>query len=351
VLELAYDVWHTSDAHLVLSGSSVNVWRENLKNMKITHVMLAASLLAGCSGPQPEKKAEVEAPQQQAAPPATAAELIGSDKSWGNTEGPVVDSKGTLYFTSRGTYKGIVSWNEKQGFKRYLAVATGEGPGGLWVDDQDNIFVTATNERQILKVTPQKKVSVVAAKFEADPKVAKGPNDLIVAKNGTIYFTDPNGYDGSAPNGTVYMVRNGKTSVFSAEITGPNGIGLSADEKTLYVSHNTSADMSKIVQWPLNDDGTGGKMAEIATVSPCVADGMAVDKEGAMWLTCYSHGIAHRISKEGKILQSITTEQKALTNAKFGRAGAENTLYFSSSDMDRVTGYIYRAKVQVPGLR
>lgn len=317
--------------------------------MKTTHVLLAAALLAGCAGTQP-KQAET-AETSSPAPSSRQAELLGSDPSWGNTEGPAVDSKGTLYFTSRGTYKGIVSWNEKQGFQQYLAVATGAGPGGLWIDDADNIFVTATDERQILKVTPQKKVSVVAQKFEADPKVSKGPNDLVLAKDGTIYFTAPNGYDGSAPNGTVYIIKNGKTSVFSTAITGPNGIGLSADEKTLYVSHNVAANTSKIVRWPLQADGMGGTMAEVATVEPCQADGIAVDKEGAMWLTCYSHGTAYRVSPEGKILDTITTEQKALTNVKFGRAGAENTLYFTSSDMARVVGYIYRAKASVPGLR
>ena len=139
--------------------------------------------------------------------------------------------------------------------------------------------------------------------------------------------------------------------MFSSEITGPNGIGLSPDEKTLYVSHNINADTSKIVSWTLNADGTHGPIAELATVKPCVADGIAVDKEGAMWLTCYSFGTAYRIGADGKTLATITTEQKALTNVKFGRAGAETTLYFSSSDMARVTGYIYRAKVQVPGLR
>lgn len=319
--------------------------------MRVTHVMIVAALSAACSGPQPTPNDAKEAPVDPVANVAVQAELLGSDKSWGNTEGPAVDSKGTLYFTSRGTYKGIVSWNEKQGFQRYLAVATGAGPGGLWIDDGDNIFVTATDERQILKVTPQKAISVVAAKFEADAKVAKGPNDLVITKDGTIYFTDPNGYDGSAPNGTVYVTKAGKTTVFSSEVTGPNGIGLSPDEKTLYVSHNISADTAKIVRWPLKEDGSGGGIAEVATIKPCVADGIAVDKDGAMWLTCYSFGTAYRVSPDGKTSGIITTEQKALTNVKFGRAGAESTLYFTSSDMARVTGYVYRAKVSTPGLR
>ena len=86
--------------------------------------------------------------------------------------------------------------------QRYLAVATKAGPGGLrvgWV--KTNIFLTATDERRILKVTPAKKVSTVAQGFEKDAKLAKGPNDLVVASNGTIFFPDPNGYYGDPPMG------------------------------------------------------------------------------------------------------------------------------------------------------
>jgi len=269
---------------------------------------------------------------------------IASDKSWGNTEGPAVNSKGTLYFTSRGTYKGIVSWNPKDGAQRFLAIAIMEGPGGLWIDDADNIYLTATGERKILKVTPDKKVSTIAENFEANPSLSKGPNDLVVAKNGTVYFTDPNGYFGDAPNGTVYRIPPGrKAEVFSSAITGPNGIILSADEKTLYVSHNIAKATSNIVRWALKADGSAGPMSKVAAIDNCVADGMAVDPEGALWLTCYSFGTAYRVTPAGKITGKINTEQKALTNAKFGRGPDNKNLYLTSSDMERVTGYIYRA--------
>jgi gluconolactonase len=315
-------------------------------------VFLVVSLAIACSRtperPEPQKTAGVD----RAVPPVTAATLIASDKSWGNTEGPAVDSKGTLYFTSRGTFKGIVAWSEKEGPRQYLAVATKEGPGGLWIDDADNIYLTATGERKIMKVSPDKKVSIVAENFETNPSVSKGPNDLVVAKTGTIYFTDPNGYYGDAPNGTIYRVTpNGRTSIFSEAITGPNGIVLSSDERTLYVSHNVSKSTSKIEQWSLNDDGSAGAMTELANIDNCVADGMAVDRAGHLWLTCYSFGTAHRISPEGRAVETITTEQKALTNAVFGRGKSNKTLYLTSSDMERVTGYIYRAEVSTPGLR
>jgi sugar lactone lactonase YvrE len=284
--------------------------------------------------------------------PTYVAELIGADASWGNTEGPAIDSKNNLYFTSRGTYKGIIRWNESKGFEKWADVATEEGPGGLWADAADNIFVTATGEQQILKVSPDKKVSVVAEKFDVMPGKSKGPNDLAVMKNGVILFTEPNGYDGTAPKGTVYRIdRQGKVHVFSQEITGPNGIILSADEKTVYVAHNVAKDTSNIVRWAIDEEGVPGPMELMAKIEPCQADGMDVNQQGHLWLTCYSHGTAYLVSGEGKVLERITTAQKALTNAKFGRGEKRNWLYLTSSDMARVTGFVYRVQLPSGGLR
>ena len=324
------------------------------KRQRKSCALLLILFAVGCTT-EPAKSPDTSRPAAEAVPaavPEIVAEQIASDGSWGNTEGAAIDSKGNLYFCSRGTYKGIVRWNEKDGAQRYLVVAAKAGPGGLWIDDRDNIFLTATDERRILKVTPDKRVSTVAQGFEKDAKLAKGPNDLVVTSKGTIYFTDPNGYYGDAPNGTIYRVDpRGKTTVFNDSITGPNGIILSNDEKTLYVAHNVAKSTSKIEKWPLKEDGSAGLMSELATVNDCVADGMAVDREGGIWLTCYSFGTAYRINPEGKTTHKITTAQKALTNAKFGRGTDNNHLYLTSSDMDRVTGYIYRATVPVPGPR
>ncbi len=315
--------------------------------MRPVHLLLPVALLLAACSQSPAPK-----PPPPAGPIEIQAELIASDASWGNTEGPAIDSKGNLYFTSRGTYKGVVKWNAKEGASRYLDIATGAGPGGLWIDDADVLFATATDEREILKVTPDKKVTSIAKGFEKDPKTSTGPNDLVVAKDGTVYFTAPNGYDGSSPNGTIYRIgKDGKTAVFSDEITGPNGIILSADQKTLYVAHNTAANTSKIEMWPLDAAGAPGPRKELITIEGCQADGMDVDREGAIWLTCYSFGTAYRVTPDGKITHKVLTAQKALTNAKFGRGADANTLYLTSSDMARVTGYVYKATVPVGGLR
>jgi len=310
----------------------------------------AAILLAwtGCSKDAPKA---VE-PAAATTTPTIAAEMIASDPTWGNTEGPAGDSKGTLYFCARGAFKGIVSWSEKDGAHQFVPLDKKYGPGGLWIDDADNIYATGVGDRLIWKVAPDKTITVLAKGFEAKPAVATGPNDLTMAPNKSIYFTDPNGFDGSAPAGTIYrLFPDGKVTVFNDSITGPNGIRISQDGKTLYVAHNTAKTTAKIERFPLRDDGSAGEMVELVTVPDCVADGVDIDRDGNIWLTCYSFGSARLVNPGGKVIQTITTGQKALTNCFFGRGSDRATLYLTSSDMERVTGYIYRARPPVPGFR
>ena len=319
---------------------------------KLRFVLPVVAVLAlACSAPEAEPE-----PAAEAAPevPTQQAELLATDGSWGNTEGPAVDSSGALYFTSRGTYKGIVKWTKEGGAQPYAPVASMAGPGGLWVDGNDNIFLTATDEREIQTLAPDGTLTTIAKGFEADPATAKGPNDITVSASGVVYFTDPNGYQGEAAPGTIYRVdAQGQVSVFDDTVVGPNGIVLSADDRTLYVANNVSEDGSNLVRWPLAEDGSAaGPKEVVAQFSPCIADGMAVDAKGRVWVTCYSYGTAHLIDPgTGEIVERVTTEQKALTNAVFGRGLDSNTLYLSSSDMDRVTGYVYKATVETGGTR
>lgn len=316
--------------------------------LQLVPQVFAGVLLVACSPPVPESSPE---PPEA---PVAEAELVASNSAWGNTEGPATASDGSLYFTSRGTFKGIVRWTAQAGATRFAEVATGAGPGGLWVGEDDEIYLTATDEREVQVLAKDGALRTVAAGFELDPEAAKGPNDITVSRTGTVYFTDPKGYYGEAERGTVYRVApDGVVSVFDDTVVGPNGIVLSADDRSLYVAHNVAEARSHLVRWPLAADGSAaGPMETVAQIEPCVADGMAADAEGLVWLTCYSYGMAHRIDPAtGATVERVSTAQKALTNAVFGRGDDRWSLYLTSSDMERVTGYVYRARVAAPGAR
>src|SRR5262245_25515677 len=117
-------------------------------------ILLAAN---GCgSDPRPEDHSA------SGRPPTVIGEKIASDATWGNTEGPAIDSKGTLYFCARGKFKGIVAWTEKEGARRHVDLDAVNGPGGLWMDGEDNIYATGPGERKVWKISPDKKISVLA---------------------------------------------------------------------------------------------------------------------------------------------------------------------------------------------
>jgi sugar lactone lactonase YvrE len=303
-------------------------------------------MLGGCAG------SELAPAPSDPTVPIIEATLVATDGSWGNTEGPAFDSSGALYFTSRGTFHGIVKWTEEAGAASYADVATMAGPGGLWIDADDNIYLTATNERELQRLSPDGSVATIAEKFEADAAATTGPNDVSVSRTGTVYFTDPKGYEGEADPGTIYRVTaTGAVSVFDDTVVGPNGIVLADNDRTLYVAQNSAATTTNLIRWTLDENGVAiGNSEHVATISPCVGDGMAVDANGNVWVTCYSVGAAHLIDRDsGEVIERVTTEQKALTNCAFGVGEDRGTLYLTSSDMDRVTGYIYRASVTTPG--
>lgn len=309
-------------------------------------IFAAASLLS-CSSPESLETQEATTSN------TIAAEPIATNESWGNTEGPAIDSAGALYFTSRGSYRGIVRWTASEGASRYAPVASMAGPGGLWIDVNDNIYLTATDERQLQLLSPDGNLIVLAEGFEADPAATTGPNDVTVSSTGIVYFTDPKGYQGEAAPGTIYrMTPDGVISVFDDTIVGPNGIVLSADDHTLYVAQNSAAATANLVRWSLDEYGMPlGEREIVSSIEPCIGDGMAVDANGNVWVTCYSVGTAHLIDvTTGETIERVTTEQQALTNCAFGKGDDRHTLYLTSSDMDRVTGYIYRATVTTPGL-
>ena len=71
-------------------------------------------------------------------------------------------------------------------------------------------------------------------------------------------------------------------------MVGPNGIVLSANDRTLYVAHNVAQAKANLVRWPLAEDGSAaGPKEVVAEIEPCDPDGIAVDAEGRVWLTCY----------------------------------------------------------------
>ncbi|MGH6740584.1 MAG: SMP-30/gluconolactonase/LRE family protein, partial [Bradyrhizobium sp.] len=177
------------------------------------------------------------------------------------------DGKVSVYREKCG-YQGVDIWRvgfmqtngklkDEPGFEEFPMI----GCNGLTLDRRGRLVIATWAGRSIDRIEPNGKRTVLADKWEG--KRFGGPNDVIVKKDGAIYFTD--GYGGlrgrdkdprkEIDGNGVYMVRNGKVTrvIGPGEIANTNGIAFSPDEKILYA--NGSRDRF-VKAYDVNTDGT-----------------------------------------------------------------------------------------------
>jgi len=138
--------------------------------------------------------------------------------------------------------------------------------------------------------------------------------------------------------------KDGKVTLLTKEMTRPNGIGFSPDEKTLYVA-NSDPEIAVWKAFAVKADGTLGESRVLFDSTkwvkegrPGLPDGLAIDKQGHIWAT--GPGGVYCFTPEGKILGRLNTGQRT-ANCKFGEDG--HTL-FVCADM-----FICRVKTSATG--
>jgi gluconolactonase len=160
------------------------------------------------------------------------------------------------------------------------------------------------------------KVKTLADSF--DGKKFNSPNDLTLDAKGRIYFSDPR-YVGDEKreldHESVYRIDpDGKVHRVISDVFKPNGLVISPDGKTLYVSDNASDPKGAraLVAYPLNDDGTVGKRKVLHDFGKERGiDGMTVAKDGTVVATAGSKkaGGIYFFSADGKELAFLPTPE------------------------------------------
>lgn len=274
-------------------------------------------------------------------------------------EGPVWMHEGYLLFSDipnnaimKWTPAGQVSvFMKPSGFNGTNAPAGAlVGSNGLTLDKQGLLLICQHGNGQLVRREKNGKLTVLAGKY--DGKRLNSPNDVVVKSDGSLYFTDPPyGFpkedDDPAKqlkfNG-VYRLANGKLELLYKDLSRPNGIALSPDEKTLYVGNSDAA--KKIwMKFDVKPDGgiANGKLFYDVTsqTGDGVPDGMKVDTKGNLY--CTGPGGIWIFSPDGKHLGNINPPE---TPANLGWGDADGkTLYITAR-----TG-LYRIKLNIAGLR
>lgn len=274
----------------------------------------------------------------------TAQRISGANSTRsepGLYEGPVW-IKGALYFSDFTFGTGFPSRIQRLDANGMMTTAIPDsGSNGLAVDAKGAI-VAATHKYKGLSrfdlASGQR--TLIAGKYQGN--VFNSPNDMAIAADGTIYFTDPAFQQAAAPGGQpgtyVYRVgTDGAVSIVERGIANPNGIALSPKGDVLYVSGG--GERGVLRAYPI----AGGmpKAGRDIVTGVVVPDGMAVDCHGNVYVTEHTAQRVRVFTPEGKQLATIKVDAN-VTNAAFGGADG-TTLYITGA------GAVWQQKLNVTG--
>ncbi|QOV92445.1 SMP-30/gluconolactonase/LRE family protein [Humisphaera borealis] len=257
-------------------------------------------------------------------------------------EGPVWDTKNNCLYFSDVPQNVVYKWDGKaltehlrpSGFTGADPRGGEPGSNGLTLHN-GSLYLCQHGDRRVAKWDAEGKAFVtVTAKY--DGKRYNSPNDLCFDSKGNLFFTDPpyglpkNVDDATKeiPYQGVYRVSpDGKVTLLTQEMTRPNGVALSPDEKTLYIAQSDPK-LAIIKAFPMKDDGTLGEGKVLFDATAMVGkkkglpDGLKVDKAGNLWAT--GPGGVLIIAADGTHLGTLATGE-ATANVAFGDDGS--TLY------------------------
>lgn len=276
------------------------------------------------------------------------------------TEGPVWDREGGYLLFSDPNNNLIYRWTPDgevsvyRSHSGYTGTNIGEygqpGSNGLTLDKQGRLTINEHGNRRVTRLEKNGVLTVLADRYEG--KRLNSPNDLVYRSDGVLYFTDPpfglpKFFDDprkELPYSGVFCLINGQLKLVSTDLSGPNGLAFSPNEKYLYVD-NWDLKKEVIMRYEVQPDGTlaNGKVFFDSTGEPGedAWDGMKVDQHGNLYLS--GPGGLWIISPEGKHLGTIAGPEHPHNMAWGDEDG--KTLYMCAQ-----TG-LYRIRFNVPGVR
>lgn len=272
---------------------------------------------------------------------ATGAELKLISADYKFTEGPAVDARGNVYFTDQPNDR-ILRWTPSGMIETWLEPCGRSN--GLFFDPQGNIIACADSKNELWKIKPDKSHEVIASGFEG--KLFNGPNDVWVAGDGSMYFTDPfykrpywdRKDDKPQVPQRVYRLSSDykSLSVAADDFRQPNGIVGDATKKLLYVA---DIGAGKTYRFKISDSG---ELTERQLFCEMGSDGMTTDSEGNLYLTGKA-GVTV-FNSDGKQVQVIAVPKGWTANVCFGGPDLK-TLLITASDS------LFSIDMKVPGIR
>jgi len=281
-------------------------------------------------------------------PKGAELEILGSGLTW--CEGPVWvpdDEGGHLLFSDipRNTIfrwslnGGIETFMNPSGYTGVTYYGLEPGTNGLTLDPQGRLTMCEHGDRRVSVLTPDGGKMTLVDRYQG--KRLNSPNDVVFDRDGDMFFTDPPyGLPDRAEDprreldfcGVYRLDTKGALTLLTKSLNRPNGIGLSPDQKTLYVAQS-DPERPIWMAFPIRADESLGEgkllfdAAQYMQQHPGLPDGLAVHDSGVIFGS--GPGAIYVISPAGKLLGRIVTGGR-VSNCTFDED--QSTLYVTADD-------------------
>jgi gluconolactonase len=251
------------------------------------------------------------------------------------TEGPAWSHEGYLLFSDvpNNQIIQLTPGREHRVFRK-----DSNGANGNTFDSHGRLYTCEGSTRRVTRTAKKGKVEVLADKWEG--KRLNAPNDIVVRKDGQVYFTDP-AFGSQADHrdldfyGVYHLSPKGRLQVIAKPAGRPNGIALSPDGRILYVDNS---DERNVRAYDLDHSGDASGERILISGIDGVPDGMKVDEKGNLYIAANDLVI---YSPEGKLITAIPIPERP-ANCAFGDEDLQS-LYITAR-----TG-VYRIRLEVKG--
>lgn len=219
--------------------------------------------------------------------PGAVLERIATDGAW--FEGPAWLPDGSLIW-SDVVQNRLHRWTREDGTGVWLDPS--HHHNGHTVDGRGRLLAACHGHRSVVRREDDGTWTTLADRWQG--LRFNSPNDLVVASDGAVWFTDPRygidnpqeGYGGTAELDGQYVYRidpGGAIARMSPAMPAPNGLAFSPDEAVLYV---VDSEDHTILAYPVGDGWTLGEPRLFAAETGRFADGIRSDPAGRIWAAC-----------------------------------------------------------------
>jgi len=274
---------------------------------------------------------------------SASVEQLATGLRW--AEGPVWFGDGRYLLLSDIPNNRILRWDETSGATSVFR-APADNANGHTRDRQGRLVSCEHLTRRITRTEYDGRVTVLADRF--DGKRLNSPNDIVCARDGAIWFTDPSfGIAGhwegepatpELPHAVYRLPPDGPLQRVLDDLKGPNGLAFSPDESELYVVESRAEPSRRLWAYRVGANGAlANKRLVIDATDGGALDGIAIDAQGHIWCGWGSNGRVPSAGLDGVRVYEATGQAighihlpERCANLCFGGAKM-NRLFMASS--------------------